>query len=121
MNAAIARYRSVQVTTSSREQVLLMLWDGVFRFLDEARAAHKRGDRSVFAERLQRAHAILDEFAVTLDSKHAPELCERLRALYLFSMGRLAEATFAFELQAVEDVARVLDPVYQAFREILRK
>ena len=44
-----------------------------------------------------------------------------VRALYLFSMGRLAEATFAFELQAVEDVARVLDPVYQAFREILRK
>lgn len=121
MNAAVARYRSVQVTTSSREQVLLMLWDGVFRFLDEARAAHKRGDRSVFAERLQRAHAILDEFAVTLDSKHAPELCDRLRALYLFCMGRLAEATFAFDLVAVDDVARVLDPVYQAFREILRK
>ena len=121
MNAAIARYRSVQVTTSSREQILLMLWDGVMRFLGEARAAHGRGERAVFAERLQRAHAILDEFAVTLDPKHAPDLCERLRAIYLFCMGRLAQATFTFDIEAVDDVTRVLVPVHEAFRSVLQQ
>ncbi len=121
MHAALARYRSVQVTTSSPEQILLMLWDGVVRFLDEACVAHAKGERAQFAERLQRSHAILDEFAVTLDAKHAPELADRLRALYLYCMGRLAEATFTFDVVAVDEVRRVLQPVHDAFRTVLKR
>jgi flagellin-specific chaperone FliS len=35
-SSAIAKYRSVQVTTASPGQLLVMLYDGLFRFLGEA-------------------------------------------------------------------------------------
>lgn len=89
---AASRYKAVQVQTSSPGAILLMLFDGVFKFLDEAKAAIVVDDRAKAGERIERAHAILTELAATLDRRTAPELCENLESIYVFCMGRLVEA-----------------------------
>src|SRR5579884_2100577 len=91
-HAALARYAAVKVTTANPGQLLVMLYDGLLRFLREAQAAMRADDRARAGERISRAHAILEHLMAGLDPTHAPELCDRLRSLYVFCMHHLVRA-----------------------------
>ncbi len=117
----IRRYKAVQVTTSSPGELLVALYDGLFRFLRGAEAALEAGERARACENIDRAHAIVSEFAASLESAHAPELCDTLRSLYFFCMDRLVEANVQQNASLVADVARVLTPVREAFTLVVRQ
>lgn len=117
----IRRYKAVQVTTSSPGELLVALYDGLFRFLRAAEAALEAGERARACESIDRAHAIVSEFAASLDSSHAPELCDTLRGLYFFCLDRLVEANIQQDPALVADVARVLAPVREAFTIAVRQ
>lgn len=123
MSAAtiLSRYGTVQVTTSSPGQILVMLYDGLFRFLGEARAAIQARDRPRAGERISRAHAILELLASTLDPAHAPELCDNLQGLYLFCMSRLVTANVKQDAAPIDEVTRVLAPLREAWREAVAR
>ncbi|MFO0676848.1 MAG: flagellar export chaperone FliS [Polyangiaceae bacterium] len=114
--AMLARYQKVQVTTCSNERLLVMLFDGLVRFVEEAAAALDEGDRPRLGERVGKALAILEHLTGTLNRTEAPELCERLEGTYLFAMSRLTEANVRKERRALEDVLRILVPLRDAWR-----
>jgi flagellar protein FliS len=116
----VAKYKSVQVTTSSPGQVLMMLFDGLFRFMDEAADAIRKGERARAGERISRAHAIVDELCSSLRPDHAPELCAKLQPLYIWAMGRLVEANASQSAEAVDEVIKVLTPIREAFRQVTK-
>lgn len=116
----VSRYRTVQVSTSSPGEILVMLYDGLLRFLGEARSSIEAGDRARAGEKVGRAHAILDELAATLDAKADPQLCERLLSLYLFSMRRVVDANVQQDPAGIDEVVRVLSPLADAWRSAVR-
>jgi len=116
MLTGLERYKSVQVKTSSPGELLMMLFDGMFKFMDEAIEAMGRDDRARSGERIGRAHAILTELAATLNRDASPELCENLEAVYFFSMTKLIEANLYRDPIRIEDVKRILEPVRDGFR-----
>jgi flagellar protein FliS len=118
---AIARYRAIQVTTSSPQQILMMLYDGLFRFMGEARTALASGEPARAGERISKAHAILDELYATLDSTKAPELCDSLRGIYLFAMEHLVMANVNQDPALVDETIRVLTPLHEAWQTVLKK
>ena len=120
-SAAIQRYKSVQVTTSSPGEILVMLYDGLFRFLEEAREAMIANDRARVGDRINRAHAIVNELAATLNKDVAPELCENLEALYFFASGKLVEANLYQDPERIQQVVRVLGPLRDGFTTVVRQ
>ena len=44
--AVLSRYQKVKVTTCSPGELLVMLYDGLFRFLGEAKTKMEEGDRT---------------------------------------------------------------------------
>jgi flagellar secretion chaperone FliS len=116
MLTGLERYKSVQIKTSSPGEVLMMLFDGMFKFIDEAIDALGRDDRARAGERIGRAHAILTELSASLNRAAAPELCENLEAVYFFSMSKLLEANLHRDVSRLEDVKRILEPVRDGFR-----
>jgi len=115
------RYKAVQVRTSSPGEVLVMLFDGLFRFLGEARDAMTRDDRALAGDRIDRAHAILTELAASLNKSVEPELCENLEALYLFSSQKLLEANIHRDPGKIADAMRILDPIRDGFKIAIRE
>jgi flagellar protein FliS len=99
-------------------ELVAMLYDGVFRFVQEAQAAHAAGDRARFGERISRAHAVVECLAATVDAKHDPTLAERLGAVYTFCMERLVQANLAREPQHLASVLTALAPLRDAWREL---
>jgi flagellar protein FliS len=114
-SAALAKYRAVQVTTCSPGQLLVMLYDGLFRFLGEAEQAIVHKDRAVAGERISRSHAIVEQLLLGLNPQAAPELCANLEPLYGFCMRELIAANIAQDASKVAGVLRVLAPLREAW------
>src|SRR5262249_43726355 len=119
MNIA-QRYQSVQITTSTPGELLISLYDGLFRFLNVAKVMMANGKPAQAGEAISRAHAILTELRCSLDAAHAPELCANLSALYDFSLSRLTQANLRRDPTKIEDIIRVLAPVREAFTAVVR-
>ena len=121
LNAGINRYKSVQVKTSTPGDLLILLFDGCFRFMNEAVAALRAGERGRAGEKIQRAHAILSELVSTLRPEIWPELCENLEAVYLFAMGHMVQANLNQSPEMLEEVISVLQPIREAFRQAVKE
>jgi flagellar secretion chaperone FliS len=114
-HAALARYGAVKVTTASPGQLLLMLYDGLLRFLREAQAAMIAKDRKRAGERVSRAHAILAELLGTLDPSQSPELCQRLQGVYSFCMQHVVRANVEQSPEKLGVVLAILSPLRDAW------
>jgi flagellar protein FliS len=116
-----SRYRGVQLNTASPAQLVVMLYDGLLRFVGEADEALGRDDRARAGERIGKAIAIVDELAATLDPTHAPELVENLLGLYGFCKRRLFEANLGRDRKALADVVASLTPLREAWAAVVGK
>lgn len=119
--AHIANYKAVQIRTSSPGDILLALYDGLFKFLYVARRAIPAGDLVKAREAISRALAIVGELYSSLDVSQHPELCKNLSLLYDYSLRRLMHAARVAEVQGIEDVIRVLTPVREANQVAVRQ
>jgi flagellar protein FliS len=113
---AVSRYKQVVVSTSTPGELLLALYSGLFRFLKQARMLLEAKQRGRAAELVSKARAIICELDLALDHEVYPELCQNLTALYGFCLDRLRVATREDSTQALDEVIRVLSPLYQAWQ-----
>ncbi len=88
----LARYQESQILTASREQLLLLTYDGLLRFL--SRAERGIGERNYEEKHigLSRAQALVLELYRTLDHGAAPEVGANLARLYSYLLGEMAAA-----------------------------
>ena len=110
-------YRSNAVLTASPEQLVVMLYDGAIRFLRQADALFEEGAWPEGIERIGRAQAIVDELLCTLNME-AGELSQRLEAIYVFCSGHLRDARRNRDRVRVQQVARLLGELREAWAEI---
>lgn len=101
-------YRDSAVMTATPGGLVVMLYDGIGRFLRQAAAAMEDGDRATASARMQRAEAIVSELQVTLDHERGGEIAGRLADIYGFWRRHLDEA------RAEQDPARLRQVVTQA-------
>ncbi|MES1189419.1 MAG: flagellar export chaperone FliS [Myxococcales bacterium] len=116
LESAAQRYSQVRMTTSSPGELLLALYDGIFRFLNGAKVCLERKEVARGRELLSKAYAILSELYIALDHSLAPELCANLEALYGFSMDRVMQASRKGITTPIDEVIRVLTPLREAWQ-----
>lgn len=112
---AAQRYSQVRMTTSTPGDLLLALYDGLFRFLNQAKLCMDGKQMARSRELLSKAYAILSELYIALDHSVAPELCSNLEALYGFSMDRVMLASRKGLTEPIDEVVRVLTPLREAW------
>jgi len=118
---AASSYRQVGVQSGTPLELVVMLYDGALRFVAAAQAALERRDIAARAAAVSRALAILSELQSTLDLERGGELAERLDQLYTYLTGRLVDASFHQDANALEEVARLLRPLRDAWQTIARE
>jgi flagellar protein FliS len=114
-NAALARYGAVKVTTASPGNVLVMLYEGLVRFLREAQTAMTNKERARAGERLGRSQAILNHLLSSLDFQQSPALCQNLQSLYVFCIGHLLKANLEQDPDKIGEVIKLLTPLRDAW------
>src|SRR3954466_7206127 len=114
-SAAAARYTQIRNVTSTPGELLLALYDGLFRFLNGAKVCFENKQQPRARELLSKSHAILSELTIALDHEIAPELCGQLDGLYGFCIDRVQMASRKGDTKAIDEIIRVLTPLREAW------
>ena len=113
------RYQETQFATADRGRLLLLMFEGGLKFLAQASAGLGAGDLVRFAHQLSRALAVIAELLHTLDHRAGGKIAADLERLYQFMLEHLLEANRQKSARHVDQVARLLDTIAGAYREIL--
>lgn len=116
VESAAQRYNQVRMTTSTPGELLLALYDGLFRFLNQAKVCLQAKQMARGRELLSKSYAILSELYIALDHSVFPELCANLEALYGFAMDRVMQASRKGTTEPIDEVVRVLTPLREAWQ-----
>ncbi len=115
------QYKLVQITTSNPGEVLVALFDGLFRFLLVAKhMLPQPGKRGQAGEAMSKAHAIVSELYTGLDRSQYPELVDNLTRVYEDCLGRITHANLKNDVAAIDEVIRVLTPGREGFAQAVK-
>jgi flagellar secretion chaperone FliS len=115
--SASQAYAQDSVLTASGEKLVVMLYDGMAKFLARAATALRAEDVGAAGNALNRAGAILDELLSTLDPA-AGEITQRLADIYLFCKRELLAAQLKRDPKRIERVAKLLAELREAWATI---
>ena len=110
-------YRESSVLTASPEQLVVMLYDGVGRFLRQAEVLLREDSFEQAHERMNRGEAIIDELLATLDMDQG-QVAERLQAIYVYCKRCLTEARAQRSADKVALVIRLLGELRDAWAQV---
>ncbi len=112
------RYLETAVETASPARLIVMLYDGAIRFINEAITAMHQRDYETQNARLQRAQKILAELISSLDFDKGGEIAENLFRLYTYMYNQLVEANIHDNVERLEHVIDLLSDLREAWDTI---
>jgi len=119
-------YQAQSVLTASPGQLVLMLFDGALRFMNQAKdafAGNEDNPRRIEAinTSLVRAQNILIELKATLNLQAGGDYAANLDRLYDYYLRRLFEANVKKRVEPVVEVEQLLRHLRDGWSEMLRK
>jgi flagellar protein FliS len=111
-------YRENSVMTASPGQLVVMLYDGIARFLRQAEIAANEGAWGQATGRMTKADAIIDELLITLDVEKGGDVAERLQGIYVFCKKLLIEARVERSLEPMLQAAKLLADLREAWAQV---
>ena len=114
-----AGYRNAMAhKTESKEEILLMLYEGALISLRIARRGIREKNSKLKGEQISKVLAILTELDCALDRENGGDLSEKMSALYGYMINRLTTANIKNDLEPLKEVERLLNELYEGFKQI---
>lgn len=114
-------YRQTETESRTPLELVVMLYDGALQHVAAARAAIERDDVPVGTHAISRALAIVSELQTTLDVERGGGVAESLDELYRYVTSRLVDASFRRDPLALDEAARLLKPLRDAWSTIAQE
>lgn len=108
-------YRQVQVRTADPLELVLLLYDGLVRFLNEAEGAIAKRQVERAGTALIKAQRILEELHLALDPKQG-DFADGLAGLYSFFIQQLEQANIRKDPAPVRTVVTAVRDLRDAWR-----
>lgn len=121
MNQYVNQYKKTAVNTASKEQILLMLYDGAIKFLHKAKIAFEANDIEQIHINITKAERIITEFQSTLDMENGGKFAQELYSLYEYLNNRLFLANMKKRTDYVDEVLKHLTELRDTWREAILK
>ena len=111
-------YQDNAVTTQSPGGLVVMLYDGAIKFLNQAIAELEAGNMGEKGRYLGKATDIIIELNNILDMGSGAEVAANLRRLYDFMIRHLTQANFKKDPQMIREVIVLLEDINQGWKAI---
>ena len=113
-------YKETQIKTATPGKLILMLYDGAIRHLNQALQdmdeEHRRYEN--ISKCLIKAQDIIAELMISLDFERGGEIAKSLFGLYVFMNRRLLDANIKKDRASVEEVKTLLSELRGAWAEV---
>lgn len=111
-------YYKTNVQTSDQLSLIIMLYDGVIRFMKKAIVKIEQNEIEEAHNYLVRAKEIISELMSTLKIAEGDEIANNLKELYLYSFKKIVEANLKKDPQLVQEVIEVMNNLRQGWLQI---
>jgi flagellar protein FliS len=110
-------YQEQAILTATPGQLVVLLYDGIIRFLRQADAA--MGEQAVAHshDRINRAEAIIDELQATLDMSQG-EVAQNLEGIYVFWKKLIWEIRIERDREKLERLVAMVANLREAWAQI---
>ena len=108
INAYSENYLRNQIESASKEQLLIMFYDGAISFVSRAENAIRENNIEQRNYCINKASAIITELSVTLDHDIGGQIASDLEALYDFMIRELIKANIENRLSSLKTVKTLL-------------
>ncbi|UCF98264.1 MAG: flagellar export chaperone FliS [Spirochaetaceae bacterium] len=116
-------YKETQIKTATPGKLILMLYDGAIKHLNQALQdmsnEHRRYDS--ISNSLIKAQDIIAELMISLDFDRGGEIAKSLFGLYVFMNRRLLDGNIQKDRTPVEQVRTLLTELRSAWAEVAEK
>ena len=109
-------YRQTAVTTATKEQVLIMLYEGAIKHLKRAIAACETKDMGAKGVAVGKAHDIVNELINSLDFQIGGDVARNLESLYNFIIEQLMKGNLENDVTKFEQSIKILENLLDAWR-----
>ena len=113
-----SRYLEVEIRTANPLQLVVVLYDGAVKYLQEAKGHLQRGDIEGRTQAINRALAIVSELQATLNFQEGGQVARSLESLYAYMKGRLIAANLGQEDLPLSEVISLLSTLKSAWQEL---
>jgi flagellar protein FliS len=111
----INTYDENRILSADRVELVRILYRAATQAVQDARKHMRAGAIAARSKEITKAQEIVLELATTLDSSQAPQLGERLLALYDYMQARLVEANTQQKDAPLAEVAGLLGTLQEAW------
>jgi flagellar secretion chaperone FliS len=115
------QYLKTQVLTASKEQLVLMLFDGAIRFCERGKKGWADQNLEVSHRSLVRAQEIVLELAYALDKEKGGAVAAKMAQLYTYCYSRLVTANVERSPEIVDEVQHILGELRSAWSEAMER
>lgn len=120
-NNPYQKYKKTSIQSASKEKILLLLYEGAIRFTKKAILAIDNSDIADRGLNIGKAYDIILELNNTLNHEVGGEIAANLEQLYMFCTDRLTEANIKGAKKPLEDVVKVLTPLYEGWKQAIEQ
>ncbi|MFP4687783.1 MAG: flagellar export chaperone FliS [bacterium] len=114
-------YKSTRIETASREQILLMLYEGAIKFMKQAKTALENNNNQQSHEKLLKAQDIITELMASLDMEVGGEIARDLYNLYDFILYNLVQANVEKNPRRIQQALPIMRQLESAWNEIINE
>ncbi len=111
-------YQTAQVSTSNQKQLIIMMYDGMDRFLSKAVSSIKGGDIESAHTYMHRTGQILLELLSTLREDKGGEIAANLKRIYVYCYEQVVIANLKKDTRMIREVQQVLGSLRGAWKQI---
>lgn len=121
MNPYLKQYRQTQIDTAPKEQILLMLYDGAVRFLNQAKVGFAEKNIEKIHNNIIKVQNIITEFEATLDMQSGGQFAENLFALYEYINNQLLIANIKKREDCLDEALKHMIELRDTWRQAVRQ
>ncbi len=113
------KYKQTSVLSASREQILIMLYEGAIKFTKLAIQAVEQKKIAERGQNIIKAFDIILELNATLDHKVGGELPQQLESLYLYMMDQYTKANITGTAEPLHSCLKVLENLHDGWKQAI--
>ena len=115
------KYLEAQIRTASKEQLLIMLYDGAIHNCTAAQALMEVNDLEKASEKLMKSQNIVAELISSLHFDKNQEVSKNLAALYGYVYLQLMEANTKHSIPQVQNSIQILSKMKETWMQAFEK
>ena len=107
---------TLRISQANPTEMIVILYEMLLCYLEEAKNAMEAEDMGLFKEGIRKARGCVNELIASLHMEYAP--ASELSSLYIFCLKRLAHAEVKKDASPLDDVAKIIQPLHDAYQQI---